>query len=349
MRAMVLQSLGRVADDCAPLCLQDLPVPAPMTGEVLIHVSACGVCHTELDEIEGRTPPPRLPVIPGHQVVGRIAHLGAGVDGLVIGDRVGVAWIFSACGNCLYCRSGRENLCSRFQATGRDANGGYAEYICAPAAFVHTIPDDLSDIDAAPLMCAGAVGHRALELSEPANGQALGFTGFGASAHLVLQMAKYRFPDSRFYVFARDPEDRKLAQTLGAVWTGTADARPPEWLDAIIDTTPAWTPVVQAMQRLKPGGRLIINAISKEDTDRSALQQLDYARDLWMEKGIRSVANVTRKDVREALMWAAEADVRPQITVYPLEDANRALADLKAGRGRGARVLTITSVPASRA
>jgi len=316
---------------------------------VLIHVSACGVCHTELDEIEGRTPPPRLPVVPGHQVVGRIARLGAGVGGLDIGDRVGVAWIFSACGNCPYCRGGRENLCPRFQATGRDANGGYAEYVCALAMFVHAIPDDLSDVDAAPLLCAGAVGHRALQLSEPENGNALGFTGFGASAHLVLQLAKYRFPDSRFYVFARDPEERQLADKLGAAWTGTGDARPPEWLDAIIDTTPAWTPVIHAMQRLKPGGRLIINAIRKEDADKSALQQLDYANDLWMEKGIKSVANVTRKDVREALRWAAEADVRPQVTVYPLEDANRALADLKAGRGHGARVLTIAPEPAARA
>ncbi len=341
MRVMFFNKMADLQDDANPLRLADWPQPAPGAGELLIRVHVCGVCHTEMDEIEGRMPPPRLPVIPGHQVVGRIAALGEGVAGFETGDRVGVAWIFSACGQCQYCTQGKENLCPQFQATGRDAHGGYAEYMTAPAAFAHPIPDVFTDAQAAPLLCAGAVGYRALRLAGLKEGQNLGFTGFGASAHLVLQLARYQYPDSRFYVFARNEKERAFARELGAVWTGdTADACP-ELLHAVIDTTPAWMPIVMAMNNLAPGGRLIINAIRKEDGDKAALQRLNYAGHLWQEKEIKSVANVTRADVREFLRLAGGAGIRPEVEEYPLEDANRALMELKHKNIRGAKVLRI--------
>ena len=245
MRAMVLRSLADLDDNPAPLSPAELPVPEPRAGEIRIRVAACGVCHTELDEIEGRTPPPRLPVVLGHQVVGRVEALGPGVEGVREGDRVGVPWIFSACGRCKYCREGNENLCPWFRATGRDADGGYAERMTVPAAFALPIPDVFSDVAAAPLLCAGAVGYRSLKLAGLADGESLGLTGFGASAHLVLQMARHRYPQSRVFVFARSAAERAFARELGAFWTGDSAAEPPEKLAAIIDTTPAWAPVVE--------------------------------------------------------------------------------------------------------
>ena len=336
---MVIERLGPVREGEAPLALVDRPEPEPGPGEVLIRVGACGVCHTELDEIEGRTPPERLPVIPGHQVVGRVAALGPGVSGPRVGDRVGVAWIFRADGVCELCTRGDENLCRQFRATGRDADGGYAEAMVAPADFVHPIPEGLSDVQAAPLLCAGAVGYRALRLTRLEDGQRLGLTGFGASAHLVLQLVRHRFPRSPVFVFARHEEERAFARELGAAWTGDTGERAPEKLDAIIDTTPAWTPVVAALGNLDRGGRLVINAIRKEDGDKAALQELDYARHLWLEREVKSVANVSRRDVAEFLGLAAAIALRPAIEEYPLEDANRALVDLRARRIRGAKVL----------
>ena len=341
MRAMILKTIDRITDDSCPLTPADLPVPSVGPDDVLVRVSVCGVCHTELDEIEGRATPPHLPVIPGHQVVGQVAALGAGVQGLEMGDRVGVAWIFSACGQCEYCRSGRENLCARFCATGRDVDGGYAEYMRAPAAFIHPIPEGLDDVTAAPLLCAGAVGYRALRLSGLADGEALGLTGFGASAHLVLQLARQRFPHGRVHVFARSADQRQRAMGLGAHWAGDTSEAPPEGLDAVIDTTPAWRPIVAALSALKPGGRLVVNAIRKEEGDKAAMLDIDYGRDLWMEKALQSVANVTRADVREFLDWAAQGHVEAQTVTYPLADANRALRDLKAGRVPGAAVLIV--------
>ncbi len=341
MRAMLLHKIASLENDVNPLTLTDWPQPAPGAGEVLIRVHVCGVCHTEIDEIEGRTLPPRFPVIPGHQVVGRIAGLGKGVESFEIGDRAGVAWIFSACSQCEYCQRGEENLCVQFQATGRDAHGGYAEYMTAPAAFAHPIPDAFTDMQAAPLLCAGAVGYRSLRLAHIRDGQNLGFTGFGASAHLVLQLARYQYPDSKFYVFARSEQERAFARELGAAWTGGADEACPEPLHAVIDTTPAWTPIVMALNNLAPGGRLIINAIRKEDGDKAALLRLNYADHLWREKEIKSVANVTRADVREFLRLAAEAGIRPEVEEYPLEHANRALMELKHRHIRGAKVLRI--------
>ena len=343
MRAMILRSLASLEDNPEPLEMAELPVPEPGAGEVRVRVSACGVCHTELDEIEGRTPPPRLPVIPGHQVVGRIDALGPGVAELREGDRVGVPWLYSACGRCRYCREGNENLCPYFRATGRDVDGGYAEFTIVPAAFAHLIPEVFSDVEAAPLLCAGAVGYRSLRLANLEDGQALGLTGFGASAHLVLQVARHRYPHSRVHVFARSEGERAFARELGAVWAGDTTEEPPEKLRAIIDTTPAWQPVVEALKHLEPEGRLVINAIRKEERDKSALLGLDYAAHLWMEKEIKSVANVARDDVREFLAEAAAIPIRPEVQEYPLEAANQALRELKQRRIRGAKVLRIGS------
>ena len=319
----------------------DWPDPTPGPGEILIRVSTCGVCHTELDEIEGRTPPPRLPVIPGHQVVGRVEGLGRGAEGFRAGDRVGVAWIFSACGQCVHCRRGEENLCDRFRATGRDANGGYAERMTAPAAFAHAIPDAFTDAEAAPLLCAGAIGYRSVRLAGLEDGQSLGLTGFGASAHLVLKLVRHRFPRTRVFVFARTEPERAFARELGAAWAGDTAERSPELLRAIIDTTPAWAPIVAALENLERGGRLVVNAIRKEDADKDALLGLDYPGHLWLEKEIKSVANVTRSDVRDFLRLAAGIPLRPEVQEYPLEEANRALIELKAKIIRGAKVLRV--------
>jgi propanol-preferring alcohol dehydrogenase len=337
---MLLTRLGELRDGAAALDAGELPMPQPAAGEVLIDVSCCGVCHTELDEIEGRTSPSRLPVVPGHQVVGRVISAPASSE-LHAGQRIGVAWIFSACGHCDSCREGRENLCPRFVATGRDAHGGYAQFMTAPADFVHPLPDELGDVEAAPLLCAGAVGYRALSLCRLEDGQALGLTGFGASGHLVLQMAQARFPRTPIYVFTRNPAERALALDLGATWAGAADAQTPTLLHAIIDTTPAWAPVRAALRNLRPGGRLVINAIRKESTDAGIMAGIDYAGELWLEKSMQSVANVTRADVRECLALAARAGIRPRVRVYALADANRALADLKFGRHAGAKVLQV--------
>ena len=338
---MLLNQIANLADNSTPLTLADVPEPTPADGEVLIKVSACGVCHTELDEIEGRTPPPHLPIILGHQVVGRVAAQGANARAFDLGDRVGVAWIFSACGHCAHCRAGNENLCAEFQATGRDAHGGYAQYMTVPEAFAYRIPPVFSDVVAAPLLCAGAIGYRSLALTTLRDGQILGLTGFGASAHLVLKMARQRLPNSPVFVFARNVNERAFARELGAAWAGdTADA-PPELCAAIIDTTPVWTPIVAALKNLDAGGRLVINAIRKEDADKDVLRQLDYALHLWREKEIKSVANVTRRDVSEFLALAAEIPIRSETETYGLTEANRALVDLKQRHVRGAKVLVI--------
>lgn len=338
---MTLPKLGSFEENPDPLVPAELPVPEPGEGEVRVRVSVCGVCHTELDEIEGRTPPPRLPVVPGHQVVGRVDALGSGVQSLREGDRVGVAWIFSACGRCKRCREGNENLCPWFRATGRDVNGGYAETLTVPAAFAHPIPEVFSDVEAAPLLCAGAIGYRSMKLTRLEDGETLGLTGFGASAHLVLKMVRHRFPNTRVHVFARSEGERAFALELGAAWAGDPMEEPPEKLAAIIDTTPAWQPVVAALHNLEPEGRLVINAIRKEERDKEALLGLDYPRDLWLEKEIKSVANVARSDVREFLALAAEIPIRPETQEFPLEAANEALRELKARKIRGAKVLRV--------
>ena len=333
MKAMVMRRVTSLLEDYKPLELVSLPDPEPESGEVRLRITACGVCHTELDEIEGRAPPPRLPIVPGHEIVGRVDTVGDSVTRWKVGDRVGVGWIHSSSG-------GRdENLSPEFRATGRDVNGGYAEYITVPERYAHAIPDAFTDAQAAPLLCAGGVGYRALTLTGLKGGNSLGLTGFGGSAHLILQLARHLYPDAPIYVFARHAEARSFALKLGATWAGSTDDQPPQPLDAIIDTTPAWKPVVEALAHLRPGGRLVINAISKEDTDKNELLNLDYAQHLWLEKEIKTVANVSGEDIATFLLLAAECGIRPEVHTYPLEQANDALVALKYGRVRGANVL----------
>lgn len=341
MKAMVLEQISDLPDNREPLVWMDWPDPEPGNGELLIKVSACGVCHTELDEIEGRTTPPRFPIILGHQAVGRVAGFGAGTIRFKINDRVGVAWIYSACGACSFCLSGNENLCPQFKATGRDAHGGYAEYLTVPETFAYPIPETFSDAEAAPLLCAGAIGYRSLRLTGIRDGQNLGLVGFGASAHLVLKMVRQACPNTKVYVFARMAAEKNFALELGAVWAGGIEEECPERLQAAIDTTPAWRPVVEALKNLKPGGRLVVNAIRKEEADKDALLKLDYSRHLWLEKEIKSVANVARKDVEEFLALAASIPLRPEVQEYKLAEANTALLELKERKIRGAKVLVI--------
>ena len=333
MKAMRLIRTGPMSRDSDPLEPVELPRPAPGPCEIRIRLRACGVCHTELDEIEGRMVPANLPVVPGHEVVGVVDASGADSGLHQIGDRVGVGWIHSSSGDS------RENLSAAFRATGRDANGGYAEYMTVSERYAYPIPDTLSDVEAAPLLCAGAVGYRALSLCGLEDGKALGLTGFGGSAHIVIQVAKHLYPNSPVAVFARDSAQRDQAQALGADWVGNTNERAPMELDAIIDTTPAWLPVVEALANLGPGGRLVINAIRKEDADKDALLRICYETHLWQEKRIQSVANVTANDIRDFLPLAASIPIRPEVETYAFDQANGALRDLRFGRIRGVKVL----------
>jgi propanol-preferring alcohol dehydrogenase len=341
MKAMVLKQVWDLEQEPRPLIMMDLPVPEPKAGEILVRVSVCGVCHTELDEIEGRTPPSNFPMILGHQIVGRVEKIGPGAKRFQPKDRVGIAWIYSACGKCPFCLRGEENLCDQFQATGRDAPGGYAEFTLVPENFAYKIPERFTDVQAAPLLCAGAIGYRSLTLTGIRNGWNLGLVGFGASAHLVLKMVRHRYPETRVFVFARSDQEKVFALELGAAWSGGIEEVSPEKLQAIIDTTPAWQPVVEGLKNLDRGGRLVINAIRKENKDKQFLTQIDYPRDLWMEKEIKSVANVTRRDVEEFLTLAAEIPILPDVQEYKLEEANLALRELKERKIRGAKVLRI--------
>ena len=335
MRAMVLEKSMPMSAEAEPLTERNMPKPEPAAGEILIEVGVCGVCHTELDEIEGRTEPPHYPVIPGHEVVGRVAAMGDGSVKFDIGDRVGVGWIHSSDG------SPKENLSADFRATGRDTNGGYAEYMTVGEDYAYPIPGVFTDEQAAPLLCAGGIGYRALRLCGIEDRQLLGLTGFGGSGDLVLQLARHLYPNSPVYVFARSDKERAFALELGAEWSGDTEAQPPQLLDAIIDTTPAWKPVLAALEALKPGGRLVINAIRKQDDDLPLLASVRYEDHLWLEKEIKSVANITHHDIAEFLPIAAEVPLSVATECYVLEDANRALADLYAGHIRGAKVLLV--------
>jgi len=341
MKAMVLNKICNMKENKNPLVMMDQPDPVPGDNDILVKISASGVCHTELDEIEGRTPPPRFPVILGHEIIGRVVEKGGKTTRFNIGDRVGIGWIFSACGKCSFCRKGDENLCENFRATGRDVDGGYAEYTVVLEDFAYKIPDIFSDSEAAPLMCAGAIGYRSLRLTDMKNGYSLGLTGFGASAHLVLMMSKYKYPDSKVFVFARSEKERIFARELGAVWAGDTAEESPEKLDCIIDTTPAWKPIVEALKNLKAGGRLVINAIRKEESDKNSLLDINYPAHLWLEKEIKSVANVARRDISEFLELAAAIHIKPEVQEFPLEKANNALVELKEQKIRGAKVLRI--------
>ncbi len=335
MRAMSLQQHGSLDDNPQPLQLVELPRPVPADNEVLIRVAACGVCHTELDEIEGRTPPPKLPVVPGHEVIGYVEEVGDAAGKHKVGERVGVGWIFRSSGTA------DENLSPEFLGTGRDVNGGYAEYMTVHERYAYPIPAVFPDAEAAPLLCAGGVGFRALRLTELQDGQALGLTGFGGSGHLVLQLARHLYPASEIYVFARSATEQAFALELGAAWSGDIEDQPPVLLRAIIDTTPAWRPVMASLRNLQPGGRLVINAIRKEDEDRQLLAELSYEQHLWMEKELKTVANVTASDIEQFLEVAARIPIKVEVQTFALADANAALLDLRAGHLRGANVLII--------
>jgi len=333
---MVLKQISKVED--MPLELEDVPKPEPSYGEILVKIYACGICRTELDEIEGRRIP-KLPIILGHEIVGRVESLGSHVKRFKLGDRVGVAWIYSACGKCSFCLSGQENLCANFQATGCDVNGGYAQYIKVKEDFAYNIPERFNDLEAAPLLCAGAIGYRALKLSGLKDGETIGLFGFGASAHQVYQIIRHLYPRTKIFVFTRRRGDTPslLAREMGADWVGETGEEPPEKLNRAIDTTPVGQPVIEALKHLEKGGRLVINVIRKEDL----IPQMRYEQHLWYEKEVKSVANITRNDVQEFLRITAEVPIIPKIREFRLEEANKALLMLKRGEYHGAGVLKI--------
>ena len=330
MIAMALKEHLPIEKD--PLKMVELPDPIPGPQDILVRVSVCGVCHTELDEIEGRIQP-GLPIILGHEIVGRVEGVGSEARRFHLGDRVGIAWINSACGKCYFCKQGNENLCLEFKATGCHANGGYAQFTVVPEEFVYPIPERFSDSEAAPLLCAGAIGYRDLRLSNIKKGQTLGLFGFGASAHIVIQVAIYW--GCEVYVFTRSEEHRNLAEKLGAAWTGVLEDEPPKRLNSAIDFTPVGETVPHALGLLEKGGRLVLAVIRK----RNSIPPLDYVKHLWDEKELKSVANITRKDLQDFLPLAAEIPILPKVEEFRLEEANRVLMLLKQGKIQGAGVL----------
>ncbi|GBD84472.1 alcohol dehydrogenase [bacterium BMS3Abin02] len=329
MRAQVLHSPDTITE--APLVLEEVADPVPRAGELLLDVSACGVCRTDLQEVEGDLDQHRNPVIPGHQIVGEVEAIGAGVTGWQIGDRVGVGWLGGSCGRCRFCRTGRENLCEEAVFTGWDRDGGYAEKVTVSSEYAFRLPAEAGDLDVAPLLCGGVIGYRALKVSGIHAGGRLGLYGFGASALLALQVARHW--DCEVYVATRSEEERKRALEMGAVWTGGYEDRPPVPLDAAITFAPVGRVVVEALKSLDRGGVVAINAIHLD-----RIPEFRY-EDLWLERQIRSVANFTKGDADEFLRLAAEIPIRTVTQEYALADANRALLDLKQGSVHGAAVL----------
>ncbi|MEX1248397.1 MAG: zinc-dependent alcohol dehydrogenase family protein [Anaerolineales bacterium] len=331
MRRLRLHAPGDV--DKRPLTIEECPIPQPSAMQVRIKVSTCGVCHTDLHIVEGDIHPPQLPITPGHQIVGVIDALGQQADSKKIGQRVGLPWLHSACGVCNFCKAGNENLCERALFTGFHIDGGFAEYLLAEAAFVLPIPASLSDVEAAPLLCAGIVGYRSLRLADLQPGERLGLFGFGASGHLSLQIARHW--GCEVYAFTRAEAHRRHALQLGAVWAGAAQEKPPKLLDRAVIFAPAGNLVPLALEKLRPGGTLALNAIHMTDIP-AMPYQLVYG-----ERTLRSVANATRQDGMEFLRLAAEIPIQVTTTNYPLEQANEALADMKHSRINGEAVLTI--------
>ena len=336
MKAMILNKQSPIEEK--PLEPADLPVPTPDDNQILVKVSVCGACHTDLDEAEGRLRPTKSPIVPGHQVVGKVTDKGKAVTKFKIGDRVGITWLYSACGKCDFCQTGNENLCNQAKWTGKDADGGYAEFAVIGENFAYPIPEQFTDSQAAPLLCAGVIGYRTLRLADITNGQKIGLFGFGASAHIVIQIIKHKFPNSPVYVFTKTAKHAELAKSLGAVWTGRSGDRPPEKLNKIMDFTPVGECVRDALSVLERGGRLIINAIRKE----TPVPPLEYAEYLWLEKEIKSVANVTRQDAEEFLPLAARIPIAPTIEEFPLSQANEVLYSIKNSKLRAAAVLRVS-------
>ena len=332
MKAMVLAAPAPI--EAFPLALSELPVPDPGPGQIRIRVRVCGVCHTDLHTVEGELKLPRLPVVPGHQVVGTVDALGQGVTRFRVGDRVGVPWLHQACGKCDYCRRGDENLCESAHFTGLHVDGGYADYMLAPADFAYPIPDVFSDAEASPLLCAGIIGYRSLRLSEIQPGQRLGLYGFGASAHIAIQIARHW--GCEVYVFTRTESHRQLARELGATWVGDACDDPGARMHGSITFAPAGWIVPEALRVLDKGGTLAINAIHM-----SPIPEIPYDL-IYHERTVRSVANSTRQDAEDLLKVAAEIPIQTEVRTFHLTQANRALQALKASQIDGAAALNIS-------
>jgi len=335
MKAMVLTETMPI--ESRPLRLVELPIPEPNSKSLLVQISVCGVCHTELDEVEGRLVPSKLPIILGHEIVGRVKTRGSEVTRFRKGDRVGITWLNWACGKCAFCLAGNENLCETAKWTGKDVDGGYAQYTVISEDFAQPIPERFTDAEAAPLLCAGVIGYRAVRLTGLQDGERLGLYGFGASAHIVLQIVKHQYPRSKIFVFTRSQAHRDLAQDLGADWTGRAEDTPPEKVTRAIDFTPVGQTVRDALRVLDKGGRVVINAIRKVNP----IPALDYAKYLWHEREIKSVANVTKRDAEDFLPLAADIPIIAKTQTFPLEEANEALTFLKQGRIQGAGILQL--------
>lgn len=333
MKAMMLKKSGPIETN--PLELTRIPEPEPKQGEIRIKVAACGLCHTDLHVVEEEIPLMKLPIIPGHQIVGVIDALGPEADRFWVGERVGVPWLNSTCGRCQYCEREEENLCENALFTGYHVDGGYAEYVVAPEAFAYRMPEGYLDVQAAPLLCAGVIGFRALRLSEVKPGEKLGLFGFGASAHIVLQIARYW--DCEVYVFTRSEEHRELARSLGAVWAGRAEDNPPTSLDRTIVFAPAGKLVLDALRVLRKGGTQAIASIFMDK-----IPEFDYNTLLYGERTIRSVTASTRMDARQLLEIAPLVPIKTEIEIFPLEEANRGLQLLKEGKIRGAGVLQVS-------
>ncbi len=332
MKAMVLEANAPI--ESAPLKMAELAVPTPSEGQVRLKVHCCAICRTDLHVIEGDLPPRKLPLVPGHQIVGVVDGLGAGCRRLALGQRVGAAWLRHTCGRCRFCTSGRENLCPDQQFTGYHADGGYAEYALVPEAFAYALPAAFDDAQAAPLLCAGIVGYRALKRSNLPDGGSLAMYGFGSSAHVIIQIALHR--RGRVYVVTRDPRHRKLAEEMGAAWVGTSAAELPVKVDSAILFAPAGELVPQALAKLEKGGTLALAGIHM-----TPIPSMDYRESLFYERDVRSVTANTRQDGRELLELAAAIPIRPHVIPYRLDQANQALADHKADRINGTGVLVV--------
>ena len=325
MRAMVLEEPRR------PLVMRERPLPEPAADEIVVEIAACGVCRTDLHVVDGELPNPKLPVVPGHEIVGRIAAMGERVTGLAIGQRIGVPWLGHTCGVCPYCRAARENLCDRPLFTGYTRDGGYATHAVADARYAFPLPERMDDAGVAPLLCAGLIGWRSYRMA--GEGRALGLYGFGAAAHILAQVAAWQGRRVHAFTRAGDKAAQAFARSLGAVWAGGSDEMPPEPLDAAIIFAPVGALVPAALKAVKKGGRVVCGGIHMSD-----IPSFPY-RLLWEERHVVSVANLTREDAREFLSLAPQAGLRTEVTRYPLDRANAALADLREGRLQGAAVL----------
>ncbi|MHC4187931.1 MAG: zinc-dependent alcohol dehydrogenase family protein [Planctomycetota bacterium] len=336
MKALILNKPAPIEQK--PLQTAELKIPIPSNKQIQVKVSVCGTCHTDLDEAEGRLATSLKPVVPGHQIVGVVSDKGKDVTKFERGNRVGITWLYWACGKCNFCLKGQENLCENAKWTGKDANGGYAEYMVIDEDFAYPIPEKFTDAQAAPLLCAGVIGYRTFRLADIKEGEAIGLFGFGASAHIVIQILKHKFPDNPVYVFTKTEKHGQLAKSLGAVWTGRSGDKPDKKLNKIMDFTPVGECDRDALAVLERGGRLIINAIRKE----TPVPSLDYAEYLWLEKEIKSVANVTRRDAVEFLPLAAEIPIQPTIEEFPLDQANEVLLRIKKSQLKAAAVLKVS-------